>query len=106
MQKIALVLSLLLISGANASGDNMEESLKIAKSFCSTNAECIDILSLQLDGAYEDGVRASKSKSEWNVLINRKTKQLNNLCDKAPNTEICFDYRNRLLEQYMRGLTN
>ncbi|ANA49460.1 valyl tRNA synthetase modifier [Salmonella phage vB_SnwM_CGG4-1] len=106
MRKIALVLSLLLTTGANASEGIMEESLKIAKSFCSANVECIDILSLQLDGAYEDGVRASKNKSEWNVLINRKTKQLNNLCDKAPSASMCLDYRNRLLEQYMRGLTD
>ena len=105
MRKLALVLGLLISSGAYASGGSLEESLKIAKSFCATNTECIDILSLQLDGAHEDGVRASKSKAEWNVLMNRKTKQLNNLCDKAPNVEICLDYRNRLMEQYMKGLT-
>jgi hypothetical protein len=105
MKKLALVLGLMISTGAYASGGSMEESLNIAKSFCSTNTECIDILSLQLDGAYEDGVRASKSKVDWNVLMNRKTKQLNNLCDKAPDLDICLDYRNRLMEQYMKGLT-
>ncbi|QQG32227.1 valyl tRNA synthetase modifier [Citrobacter phage CkP1] len=105
MQKLALVLGLMISVGAYASSESMEESLHIAKSFCSTNIECVDILSLQLDGAYEDGVRASKSKVDWNVLMNRKTKQLNNLCDKAPKIEICLDYRNRLMEQYMKGLT-
>ena len=107
MKKLIFILCMVCSFQAFSSDSNsMHESLRIAKAFCSANPECIDILALELDSAYDDGVRDSISKSQWSSLINRKAKQLNNLCDKAPNVEVCKTYRDQLILRYIVGLSS
>lgn len=83
----------------------MAENLRIAKTFCLANTECADVIALELDDAYRKGIKDQESKRPWNVLVNRQTKELKTLCDNAPKAELCFAYRNSLIERYMAGLS-
>lgn len=84
----------------------MSDSLRIAQTFCNTNAECVDILALELDSAFSEGVKDSRSTAQWTSLINRKAKSMKDLCDNAPNENICMMYRDQLMARYMAGLSS
>ncbi|WWS24676.1 hypothetical protein vBKpnAMK4_00492 [Klebsiella phage vB_Kpn_AM_K4] len=71
-----------------------------------TNSECVDILALELDSAFSDGVKDSRSPAQWTTLINRKAKSMKDLCVNAPNENICLMYRDQLMARYMSGLSS
>ena len=105
MVKYAALLGLVLAFSANAE-NSMTDSLRIAKTFCNTNSECVDILALELDSALSDGVKDSRSPAQWTTLINRKAKSMKDLCVNAPNENICLMYRDQLMARYMSGLSS
>lgn len=105
MVKYAALLGLVLALNVNAE-DSMPDSLRIAQTFCNTNTECVDILALELDSAFNDGVRDSSSSAQWTTLINRKAKSMKDLCVNAPNENICLMYRDQLMARYMSGLSS
>ncbi|AWD90547.1 valyl tRNA synthetase modifier [Erwinia phage Cronus] len=102
MKKLCLLLSILFsVSAANA----YDQSLEIAKRFCSSNLECIDILSLELDSAYHAGQKdGGKKNADLNKLVIDKKSRLSTFCAKAPNADLCSAYRDQLLMLYVKGL--
>lgn len=102
MKKLGLLLFICLSFGATA---NYDSSIEIAKRYCTTNMECIDIISLELDSAYHAGIRDGKKKNAnlGNMIVIKKQK-LTNFCDKAPNADLCLSYREELLKLYIKGL--
>lgn len=103
MLKHILILGLVFSLNAGATDVIWDDSLKSAKLFCGSNNECIDIIALELDGSYRAGIEAKKKGTRWDLAVNRKAKQLTGLCDKAPNEELCFNYRNLLLQKFTLG---
>ena len=89
------------------SANYYDESTQIAKRFCKDNEECNNIISLELDSAYYSGKEDMKRKNANPAnLIKNKKKKLSQLCDKAPNEEMCLAYRESLMTLYMKGLFN
>ena len=102
-----LVLVLALPIYVSASDDAvMAENLRIAKTFCLKNTECADVIALELDDSFRKGVNDQDSKRPWNVLVNKQTKTLATLCEKAPKGDLCERYRTKLIERYMAGLSH
>lgn len=106
MLKYAALIGLILAFNINAESTSMSDSMEIARTFCNVNIECADILALELDSAFNDGVKDSNSSAQWNTLINRKAKSWKDLCDKAPSKNICMMYRDQLMARYMAGLSS
>ena len=102
MKTLALSALVCLMSStafASASAD------KTAINFCDANKECIDIIAMELDGMYRQGLNESKHSTDG-VLINRKARALNSYCMYAKNKDLCEQYKNQLMLQYITGLLN
>lgn len=76
---------------------------KAATYVCSSNKECIDLVSMQLDGMYYEG-RNEMDKASIGTLINRKSRSLKTFCDHAEDIKVCETYRNKLMLNYITGL--
>lgn len=76
---------------------------KAAEFVCSTNKECQDIVSMQLDGMYYRGLNENDPASVG-TLINRKAKQLKDFCLHSADQKICENYKNQLMLKYVTGL--
>lgn len=105
MLKKILILGLVFSLNAGAENAIWDDSLKSAKMFCGSNNECIDIIALELDSSYRAGLEAKIKGTRWDLAVNRRAKQLTDLCDKAPNEDLCFNYRNLLLQKFVIGLS-
>lgn len=70
---------------------------------CSSNAECVDIVSIQLDGMYFMGLN-ERDKVSIGALINRKAKTLSSFCDHTEDKTTCENYKNQLMLKYITGL--
>ncbi|QJT71727.1 hypothetical protein TH1_043 [Shewanella phage Thanatos-1] len=95
---LCVILSLTVFSGLIASKD---ESFIIAAKYCTT-LECIDILTLELDEWYDYGVLQSKN-ADMVTAFSRAGSDVQNMCNKAPNYNICLHYSKDLLEQFSKG---
>lgn len=100
--KTILLLLFFVTMGVHA--NEQDESIKIAKHFCSANQECIDILSLELDSSYEAGLRDGK-KGNAGKLITARREKLSSFCIGAPVGDMCIAYRDTLLNNYIKGLS-
>ncbi len=76
---------------------------KTASNVCLNNAECADLVSIQLTGMYYSGLNEPNSVT-IGTYINRKSKELHNFCDKASDKKVCESYKNQLMIQYITGL--
>ncbi|CAL1778015.1 valyl tRNA synthetase modifier [Acinetobacter phage vB_AbaM_PhT2-v2] len=76
---------------------------KAAGMVCSSNAECIDVVSMQLDGMYFMGLN-ERDKVSIGALINRKAKALSSFCSHAEDKDVCENYKNQLMLKYITGL--
>ncbi|AZU98680.1 hypothetical protein ABNavy71_134 [Acinetobacter phage AB-Navy71] len=76
---------------------------KAAGMVCSSNAECIDVVSMQLDGMYFMGLN-ERDKVSIGALINRKAKELASFCSHAEDRVVCENYKNQLMLKYITGL--
>ncbi|QGT53898.1 valyl tRNA synthetase modifier [Acinetobacter phage vB_AbaM_Konradin] len=104
------LLKLIVITGAlvapiltNASVEDRRTS-KAASLVCSSNAECIDIVSMQLDGMYFMGLNERDRRASIGTLINRKSRSLDSLCEHAEDKAMCENYKNQLMLKYIIGL--
>lgn len=107
MRKPLFVLIGILLVGCTPADKEvkMDNSMDLAKKFCvSTNNECLNVLSFDFDKAYREGQIDSASRYKWSTLIKRKSEELEDLCLKAPNKQICNNYRDTLMSVYMAGL--
>lgn len=106
MKKVFALLVVLLLSGCRTEEAHEDKSLELAQRFCvKTNSECLNILSFDFDKAFAEGQTDSNSRFKWSTLVARKSKELEPLCDKAPDMDVCRDYRDTLLTAYMVGLS-
>lgn len=108
MKLASMLLGVLLLVGCNteASETEKDSSLELAKQFCvKSNSECLSILSFDFDKTYAEGQKDSSSRFKWSTLISRKSKELESLCDEAPDAKVCENYRNTLLYVYMAGMS-
>lgn len=104
-----VLLGALLASGSAIAKENDEhrQSNKTAGLFCSTNEDCIDVVAMELDALYFQGLNESH-QTTMGTLINRKDRSLKDYCahtkDKAK--DMCELYKNQLMIKYMSGLLN
>ena len=76
---------------------------KTVNKFCLSDKECIDIVSLELDSLYNQGLNEISSPTVG-TLINRKAKSLSDYCTHSDNRRLCESYKNQLMLRYMSGL--
>ena len=105
MKKLFVLLGVVLLLGCGEQSPK-DSSLELAKQFCvKTNSECLSVLSFDFDKAYAEGQTDSNSRFKWSTLVSRKSKELETLCDKAPDQSVCENYRNTVLQVYIAGLS-
>lgn len=102
MKKIGLLLLFFVTMGVNA--NEQDNSIQIAKKFCITNQECIDNLAIELDSSYEAGLRDG-GKGNQSKFINARREKLSTFCIGAPAGDMCMAYRDSLLSNYIKGLS-
>lgn len=74
-----------------------------ANKMCGSDTECSTVIALELDGSYHDGV-VSRSKSQpLQLAMHDKEKSLNDLCDKAPDQNLCDYYKHELIKEFYLG---
>lgn len=102
---IALALMVAIIPIANAKKENGEynQSNITAGVFCLNDKECIDVVAMELDAMYYQGLNESKQNT-MGTLINRKHRSLADYCNHSKNEENCEIYKNQLMLKYMTGL--
>lgn len=102
---LALALGLTPIANAEAKRENVEynQSNKTASIFCSNNEECIDVVAMELDAMYYQGVNETNQHT-MGTLINRKDRSLADYCNHAKDKKSCETYKNQLMLKYMTGL--
>lgn len=83
-----------------------EINRNIAKKFCATDTACNEFIAMELDAAYKQGVAEKRDQRAWDLNIARFAKTKRNLCDNAPDKQMCYAYRNTLLTRYMAGLSS
>lgn len=79
------------------------EVTKTAKLFCDANKECVDVVSMELDGMYYQGLNEKKEVT-IGTLINRKARSLNSYCEYSKDPKLCESYKNQLMLRYITGL--
>ncbi|ADJ19438.1 valyl tRNA synthetase modifier [Acinetobacter phage 133] len=104
MKKIALALALVLTPFMAADAKlSANEVQKEAGWFCSTNRECIDVISLELESMYFQGLN-ERDPVTIGTLVNRKHRELSGYCEYAPEKKMCEAYKSKLMLQYITGL--
>lgn len=98
---IAIILNIGIIS-ANAAQNNDPDVVKIHDKLCGANESCKDIVAINLNGAYYEGLN-EKQDVTIGTLINRKSKSLVNLCDGL-DISVCKEYKDQLMLRYIKGL--
>lgn len=104
--KIATISMMLMIPIYGFAGISKTEDVrttKAANQFCSTNEECVDVVSMELDGMYWQGLN-ERDPVSIGTLINRKDRSLKSLCEHMSDKKICETYKNQLMLKYMTGL--
>lgn len=106
MKKIIMVFFIMLCAFSSTeviAKPSKAEVQKEAGWFCSTNTECMDIISLELESMYFQGLN-ERDPVTIGTLVNRKSRELANYCEYAPEKKICEEYKSKLMLQYMTGL--
>lgn len=105
MKKLILAVCTAISMQAFAVDVNPEykDSTKTANVYCSKDKKCVDVVSMELDGMYYQGLNETK-KTTIGTLINRKDREYADYCYKATDKEQCESYRNQLMIKYMTGL--
>lgn len=104
MKSFALILALIALPTLSvASSVEDLRTTKAAEFVCKTDKECVDLVSLQLDGLYFEGLN-ERDPASIGTLINRKARDLRSFCDHAPDKRVCETYKNKLMLKYMTGL--
>lgn len=98
----ALIASSVALANMN---DEYIQSNKTAGLYCSSNKECIDVVAMELDAMYYQGLNETKQHTVG-TLINRKDRSLRDYCKHADKVEQCETYKNQLMLKYMSGLLN
>lgn len=102
--KLALVATIMLPCGVIADSKvEYNHSESTARQYCLSDKECFDIVSMELDSYYRQGINESGSTS-IGTHINRKDKKLADYCKHADNKKSCIDYKNQLMLKYITGL--
>lgn len=81
-----------------------DNSIETAQRFCAKNQECIDILSMELDSSYQAGLKEGH-KNTVNKLISSRRNKLSLFCEGSPVKDMCIAYKDLLLENYIKGLS-
>lgn len=105
MKLITLLCSLAMISCSfvYAAQSSEKEITKTANLFCNKNKECVDVISMELDGMYYQGLNEKKDVTVG-TLINRKARSLNSYCEYSKDVKLCESYKNQLMLRYITGL--
>ena len=92
------------LSNANIDIENKQSS-KTANQFCSQNDECVDVVAMELDALYYQGLNEPRNTS-IGTLINRKEKYYIDYCkhSKEKLKYSCESYKNQLMLKYITGL--
>ena len=102
MKKLGLLLCVLVTMGVNA--NEQDDSIQTAKRFCGVNQECIDNFAIELDSSYEAGLRDG-NKGNHSKFIKARREKLSTFCIGAPVGDMCMAYRDSLLSNYIKGLS-
>ncbi len=95
----------MLIFSTGVIANETDDSIKLAKMFCFSNQECVDIVALELDSSYQAGLRDGKKKNDTKKLITARRNKLSSFCKGAPSEDLCIAYRDSLLNNYIKGLS-
>ncbi|QGS83697.1 valyl-tRNA synthetase modifier [Escherichia phage Ec_Makalu_001] len=117
MKKLTVIamIAMMLSAGALASNERpypkfeykgFEINKKIIKTFCDNDNMCSDFIALELDEAYKQGRDEKRKNRAWDLSIASFAKTKRNLCDTAPDKQLCFAYRDTLLSRFMAGLSS
>ena len=101
--KLVVILGALIAPILATASTEEKRTDKAAEFVCSTNRECVDLVSMQLDGMYYMGLNETDNVS-IGTFINRKSKTLMTFCRHAPDKKVCETYKNQLMLKYMTGL--
>lgn len=105
-QKLIILIGILFTSiYANANLETeRKDSSKTAHQFCLSNEDCIDVVSMELDSLYHQGLNEPRNTS-IGTLINRKEKFFVDYCRHSKNKDkLCETYKNQLMLKYITGL--
>lgn len=106
MKTLKIALAIVTMGAAMTFADakmSANEVQKEAGWFCSTNRECVDVISLELESMYFQGLN-ERDPVTIGTLVNRKHRELANYCEYAPEKKMCEAYKAKLMLQYMTGL--
>ena len=103
MKKIAFLFLMLITFSSFAATD--ENVMKIANNICSKDNECVNIIALELDKSYYDGINAKQKAETLQASITKKENSLSNLCVKAPDRNLCDYYKHELINEFYLGYT-
>jgi sensor histidine kinase YesM len=81
----------------------MNDAINTAKHFCKDDQECINVLAVELDTSYYEGT-LDVNKDKLSALEN-KMGTLKDLCESAPDLNVCESYKIALMERYIAGIT-
>lgn len=101
--KIVVILGVMFAPILSTASIEEKRTDKTAEFVCSTDKECVDIVSMQLDGMYYTGLNET-DPATIGTLINRKAKTLKNFCQHSEDKRVCETYKNQLMLKYMTGL--
>lgn len=76
---------------------------KTASQFCVSNKECVDIISMELEGYYLQGLNQGHEVT-IGTHINRKARSLVSYCEYSRDKQTCEKYKAQLMLKYMNGL--
>ena len=101
---VAGILAVPIATNANI-GVEYKQSSKTANQFCLKNKECVDVVAMELDALYYQGLNEPRSTT-IGTLINRKDRSLLDYCQHtgASIKDSCEEYKNQLMLKYIMGL--
>lgn len=76
---------------------------KTAKQFCTSNVECVDLITMELEGFYHQGLNEGHDVT-IGTHINRKARSLISYCEYSRDKKTCETYKAQLMLKYMNGL--
>lgn len=74
-----------------------------AQNICNGDSECINVIALELDNSYSDGVNTKNKNIPLDIAMKSKIDNLSGLCDMAPDANLCSYYKNQLLREFYLG---
>lgn len=104
MKALLSVLFLLSITASVQSSTDADDlhMNNIADRLCNSNLKCKDIVIINLQGEYREGLNEKRSTS-IGTLINNKQNSMKTFCSGNEDA-VCESYKQQLILHYIKGL--